>query len=90
MGLVDGQRREQADDRAAGRQREHLVVQREFLQRRVRPATDLDADGLGDGRLSFRAPIEPGDPDAENTLFVVVGALGTVGLLATAVVPGVL
>ena len=53
-------------------------------------ATDLDADGLGDGRLSFRAPIEPGDPDAENTLFVVVGALGTVGLLATAVVPGVL
>lgn len=54
------------------------------------PSTDVDADGLGDGRLSLRAPIEPGDPDAENALFVVAGALGTVALLASAIVPGVL
>jgi len=53
-------------------------------------ATDVDADGLGDGRLSLRAPIEPGDPDAENALFVVAGALGTVALLASAILPGVL
>ena len=42
-------------------------------------------------RLAFqRPPIEPEDPAAENALFVVLGALGTVGLLASAVVPGAL
>jgi len=35
-------------------------------------------------------PIEPEGPRAENALFVLLGVLGTVALLATAIVPGVL
>jgi hypothetical protein len=35
-------------------------------------------------------PIEPEGLRAENALFVLLGVLGTVALLATAVVPGVL
>jgi hypothetical protein len=35
-------------------------------------------------------PIEPGDPSAEHALFVFLGVLGTVGLLASAVLPGLL
>ena len=38
----------------------------------------------------FRKPIEPESPSGENALFVFLGVLGTVGLLASAVLPGVL
>jgi hypothetical protein len=55
-------------------------------------ATEDDvADGQLETGLPFeRPPIEPEDPTAENALFVVLGVLGTVGLLATAIVPGAL
>lgn len=36
------------------------------------------------------APIEPEALRAENVVFVLLGVLGTVALLATAIVPGVL
>ena len=55
-----------------------------------------DADGsdatvaVEDLDPRFREPIEPESPSAENALFVFLGVLGTVGLLASAVLPGLL
>lgn len=37
-----------------------------------------------------REPIEPEDPGAENALFVVLGVVGTVLLLVSAVAPGLI
>jgi len=58
----------------------------------VRDADDADdtlVDAqLGEGLSFERPPIEPERPDPENALFVVVGALGTVALLASAFAPG--
>ncbi|MFD1597427.1 DUF7312 domain-containing protein [Halobellus rarus] len=57
---------------------------------------DSDADGadaavaVEDLDPRFREPIEPESPAAENALFVFLGVLGTVGLLASAVLPGLL
>lgn len=34
-------------------------------------------------------PIEPETPQAENTAFVLLGVVGTIGLLATVIVPGI-
>ena len=67
--------------------------------RRAEPrlANPPDGDADGDDR-SVAGPEAPREPDPiepetlrpENALFVLLGALGTVGLLATAVVPGLL
>lgn len=60
----------------------------------VRDADDAGTDEslvdaqLGEGLSFERPPIEPERPDPENALFVVVGALGTVALLASAFAPG--
>ena len=62
---------------------------------------DADTTGAGDadttdqsvadpGALRQPEPIEPEPLRAENAVFVLLGALGTVALLATAIVPGVL
>lgn len=64
-------------------------------------AGDADTTGAGDadttdqsvadpGALRQPEPIEPEPLRAENAVFVLLGALGTVALLATAIVPGVL
>ena len=64
-------------------------------------AGDADTAGAGDadttdqsvadpGALRQPEPIEPEPLRAENAVFVLLGALGTVALLATAIVPGVL
>ena len=64
-------------------------------------ADDADTTGAGDadttdqsvadpGALRQPEPIEPEPLRAENAVFVLLGALGTVALLATAIVPGVL
>ena len=64
-------------------------------------AGDADTAGAGDadttdqsvadpGALRDPEPIEPEPLRAENAVFVLLGALGTVALLATAIVPGVL
>ncbi|MFB6090816.1 MAG: hypothetical protein ABEJ97_07125 [Halobellus sp.] len=45
---------------------------------------------LDEGLPFERAPIEPESPDPENALFVVLGALGTVALLASALAPSLL
>lgn len=47
---------------------------------RVAPGVD---DAVGDERREL-GPLEPGSPTAENVLFVVLGALSTVLLFATA------
>jgi hypothetical protein len=53
--------------------------------------TDSEDRSVADpGALREPEPIEPESLRAENTLFVLLGALGTVALLATAVVPGLL
>ena len=49
---------------------------------------DRSADGPGADWEP--EPIEPEGLRAENALFVLLGAAGTVALLATAIVPGVL
>ncbi|MGQ4555800.1 DUF7312 domain-containing protein [Halobellus sp. GM3] len=36
-----------------------------------------------------RAPIEPESPSLENALFVLLGALGTIALLAASILPAV-
>ncbi|MFB6252317.1 MAG: hypothetical protein ABEI27_11660 [Halobellus sp.] len=55
------------------------------------PSRTDETDGQLGGELPFeRPPIEPEDPAVENAFFVVLGVLGTVGLLATVVVPGAL
>jgi hypothetical protein len=60
---------------------------------------ESDVDGVAetpiavseeDGLLPPRAPIEPEAPAPENALFVLLGVLGTVALLATAIFPGVI
>ncbi|WP_311171161.1 DUF7312 domain-containing protein [Halobellus ordinarius] len=57
----------------------------------TRDGAESDSGMVDDEELPFpREPIEPETPTAENALFVVLGVLGTVGLLATAIVPGVL
>lgn len=64
-------------------------------------AGDADTTGAGDadttdqsvadpGALRQPEPIEPEPLRAENAVFVLLGALGTVALLATAIVPGAL
>ena len=64
-------------------------------------AGDADSAGADDadttdqsvadpGALRDPEPIEPEPLRAENAVFVLLGALGTVALLATAIVPGVL
>jgi hypothetical protein len=54
------------------------------------PTEDADAASpVEELNPLFREPIEPEAPSAENALFVFLGVLGTVGLLASAV-PGVL
>ena len=64
-------------------------------------ADDADTTGAGDadttdqsvadpGALRQPEPIEPEPLRAENAVFVLLGALGTVALLATAIAPGVL
>jgi hypothetical protein len=72
---------------------------------RLADAPDGDADSAGagaddadttdrsvadPGALREPEPIEPESLRVENALFVLLGALGTVALLATAIVPGVL
>jgi len=57
------------------------------------PGVDSDADtavGADEFAARLREPIEPEDPSPENALFVFLGVLGTVGLLASAVLPGLL
>jgi len=49
---------------------------------------DRSVDGPGARREP--EPIEPEALRAENALFVLLGAVGTVALLATAIVPGAL
>lgn len=62
------------------------------------PTADNGAEPAADGAESESAleafrepePIEPESPRMENAVFVLLGVLATVALLATAIVPGVL
>ncbi|WP_435182859.1 DUF7312 domain-containing protein [Halobellus sp. EA9] len=45
---------------------------------------------LDEGLTFERPPIEPERPEPENALFVVLGVLGTVALLASAFAPGLI
>ena len=49
-----------------------------------------DGDAADDPEFREPEPIEPEPLRAENALFVLLGVLGTVALLATVIVPGVL
>ncbi|MFB6092594.1 MAG: hypothetical protein ABEK02_06250 [Haloquadratum sp.] len=55
---------------------------------------DTDGTDGADDRLGVeqfrpdREPIEPGDPDVENAVFVILGALGTIVLLVSVLAPG--
>lgn len=49
-----------------------------------------DGDATDDPEFREPEPIEPEPLRAENALFVLLGVLGTVALLATVIVPGVL
>ncbi|WP_144901684.1 DUF7312 domain-containing protein [Halobellus captivus] len=51
---------------------------------------DDTGNGNGDDQRWTPAPIEPEDPSAENALFVVLGVIGTVLLLVSAVAPGLI
>ncbi|UVE48993.1 hypothetical protein KU306_08575 [Haloferax larsenii] len=51
---------------------------------------EVGPEGLIEDQPPEQEPIEPGSPNAENVLFVVLGVLLTVGLLLSAVFPNAL
>lgn len=60
---------------------------------RLADAPDADREDRsvdGPGGLPEPEPIEPETPRVESAVFVLLGALGTIALLATVIVPGLL
>lgn len=53
-------------------------------------AADSEVDGSDAAAPPAPEPIEPETPRPENAVFVLLGVLGTVALLATVIVPGAL
>lgn len=78
-------------DPADGRARSADADQ-QATPRLVNPPDSDETDPSADDAEPPRepTPIEPEAPRAENVVFVLLGVLGTVALLATAIVPGVL
>ncbi len=46
----------------------------------------FEVDEVGENAEPFRDPIEPESVDLENAVFVLLGVVGTVGLIAAATV----
>jgi hypothetical protein len=81
-----------ANGDTADRRARSADADRQAAPRLVNPPDGNETDRSADDAETPREPdpIEPEAPRAENVVFVLLGVFGTIALLATAIVPGVL